>query len=230
MKVLFVEDDAELLELLTHALRREGYEVLAARDGEVGLRRWEAERPDIVLLDGSLPKIDGFEVCRRIRQVARTPIILLTGRSSEAEIVEGLRSGADDYVTKPFSARELLARMASVLRRARDEASRTADKFLRWGDLVFDTETYELRRGEHILGLTRFQFRLLHLLAANRGHVVPYSRLVEYTWGDYDASRIPLIKSHVAQIRKTVGLDRSSRSGQVAIESIPGVGYKLMGS
>jgi DNA-binding response OmpR family regulator len=111
MKVLLVDDDIDLVDLLTYSLRRAGYGVVSALDGEQAHQSWEAERPDLVLLDGTLPQLDGFEVCRRIRQQARTPIILLTERSAEVDVVGGLEAGADDYVPKPFSAKQLLARM-----------------------------------------------------------------------------------------------------------------------
>ena len=118
MKVLVVDDDVDLLDLMTYALRREGYNVLAAVDGQQALQRWESENPDIVLLDGNLPKIDGFEVCRRIRHESKTPIIMLTARDEEEDILRGLQIGADDYMTKPFSAKQLAARMKAVMLQA----------------------------------------------------------------------------------------------------------------
>jgi two-component system response regulator VicR len=117
VRVLLVDDDAPLVELLKYALERHGYSVLGALDGEQALRRWEAERPDIVLLDADLPKPGGLEVCRRIRQGSGTAIIMLTARKEEADVVRGLDSGADDYVPKPFSVKQLAARMEAVLRR-----------------------------------------------------------------------------------------------------------------
>ena len=121
MKVLVVDDDVDLLDLMTYALRREGYNVLAAVDGQQALQRWESENPDIVLLDGNLPKIDGFEVCRRIRHESKTPIIMLTARDEEEDILRGLQIGADDYMTKPFSAKQLAARMKAVMRRCQTD-------------------------------------------------------------------------------------------------------------
>ena len=119
MKVLVVDDDVDLLDLMTYALRREGYNVLAAVDGQQALQRWESENPDIVLLDGNLPKVDGFEACRRIRHDSKTPVIMLTARDEEEDILRGLQIGADDYMTKPFSMRELAARVHALLRRWR---------------------------------------------------------------------------------------------------------------
>ena len=147
-------------------------------------------------------------------------------------MLEGLRSGADDYVTKPFSARQLLARMDAVLRRSRDQAARDADRYVRWGDLLLDPEAHQVRLGGEggpeahgrPLPISRIQFRLLHVLAANAGHVVPYARLIERAWGEYDAAKIALVKSHIAELRKTIGLPRS---GPGALETVPSVGYRL---
>ncbi len=124
MKALIVEDDVDLLDLMTYALRREGYEVVAAVDGKQALARWEAERPDLVLLDASLPGLNGFEVCRRIRQEGQTPIIMLTARNQEEDVVRGFNLGADDYVTKPFSVKQLGVRMKAVLRRSQADPYR----------------------------------------------------------------------------------------------------------
>ena len=133
MKVLVVDDDVDLLDLMTYALRREGYNVLAAVDGQQALQRWESENPDIVLLDGNLPKIDGFEVCRRIRHESKTPIIMLTARDEEEDILRGLQIGADDYMTKPFSAKQLAARMKAVMRRCQTDPYRQpASRGPRW--------------------------------------------------------------------------------------------------
>ena len=140
MKVLVVDDDADLLDLMTYALRREGYSVLTAIDGQQALQRWEDDRPDIVLLDGNLPKLDGFEVCRRIRHGAKTPIIMLTARDEEADVLRGLQVGADDYVTKPFSAKQLTARMKTVLRRCQADPFRQAVSEVKVGDLVLDLQ------------------------------------------------------------------------------------------
>ncbi len=146
MKVLVVDDDADLLDLMTYALGREGFTVTTAIDGQQALQRWETERPDIVLLDGNLPKLDGFEVCRRIRHGAKTPIIMLTARDEEADVLRGLQVGADDYVTKPFSAKLLTARMKTVLRRCQADPYRQAMSQVRVGDLVLDLQSHEVTK------------------------------------------------------------------------------------
>src|SRR3954454_5599080 len=126
MKALIVDDDTDLLDLMTYALRREGYSVVGAADGEQANRRWKAEMPDIVLLDAGLPKLNGFEVCRQIRNDSDTPIIMLTSRDEEEDLLHGFRVGADDYVPKPFSVKQLAARMKAVLRRCEPDPYRHA--------------------------------------------------------------------------------------------------------
>ncbi len=223
MKVLIVEDNVDLLDLTTYALRREGYDVVAAVDGLQGLARWEAERPDLVLLDGNLPGLNGFEVCRRIRQAGATPIIMLTARDQEEDIVRGLQLGADDYVTKPFSAKQLVARMKAVLRRSQADPYRQAASVVRAGDLVLDLQSHEATKGGRAVQLTPLEFKILYMLALNEGRVIPYSRLVEYAWG-YDGGDANLLKTHISHIRDKLGLD-AGQSG--AIRAVAGVGYSM---
>ena len=206
LKVLLVDDDADLLDLMTYALRREGFTVTTAMDGQQALQRWEAERPDIILLDGNLPKVDGFEVCRRIRHASKTPIIMLTARDEEADVLRGLQVGADDYVTKPFSAKLLTARMqhgaAPLPGRRRAATGRRSQV----GDVTLDLQSHEVTKGGAPVQLTPLEFRILYLLAMNEGRVVPYSRLVEYAWGYYDEGNSSLLKTHLSHIRKKLGL------------------------
>ena len=224
MKVLVVDDDADLLDLMTYALRREGYNVLTAIDGQQALQRWEAERPDIILLDGNLPKLDGFEVCRRIRHGAKTPIIMLTARDEEADVLRGLQVGADDYVTKPFSAKLLTARMKTVLRRCQADPFRQAVSEVKVGDLVLDLQSHEVTKSGSPVQLTPLEFRILYLLAMNESRVIPYSRLVEYAWGYYDEGNSSLLKTHLSHIRKKL---RLPTTGPGSVKAVLGVGYSL---
>jgi len=223
MKVLIADDDADLLDLMAYALRREGYTVLAAINGQQALQRYEAENPDIVLLDVTMPKLNGFEVCRRIRQEAATPIIMLTARDEEEDIVRGLQLGADDYVVKPFSAKQLTARMKAVLRRCRTDGYREPVSQLRAGDLVLDLQSYQVTKEGKRVQLTPLEFRILYMLAMNEGRVVPYSRLVEYAWG-YDSGDANLLKTHICHIRKKLGLSTDQQGG---VRAVAGVGYTL---
>jgi len=224
MKVLVVEDDVDLLDLTTYALRREGYNVLPAIDGTQALHRWEADRPDIILLDGNLPKLNGFEVCRRIRQECETPIIMLTARDEEEDVLRGLQLGADDYVTKPFSMKQLSARMKTVLRRCSTDRFSQAVSELRVGDLVLNVESHETLKAGEPVEITPLEFRILFILAMNANRVVPYSRLVEYAWG-YDSGDANLLKTHVCHIREKLDMPMDGKAG---IRSVPGVGYRLV--
>ena len=224
MKVLVVDDDADLLDLMTYALRREGYNVLTAIDGQQALQRWEAERPDIILLDGNLPKLDGFEVCRRIRHGAKTPIIMLTARDEEADVLRGLQVGADDYVTKPFSAKLLTARMKTVLRRCQADPFRQAVSEVKVGDLVLDLQSHEVTKSGSPVQLTPLEFRILYLLAMNEGQIIPYTRLVDSAWG-FEGGDASLLKTHICHIRQKLGLPTE---GPGAIRSLATVGYSLV--
>jgi DNA-binding response OmpR family regulator len=223
VKVLLADDDAYLLDITFYALRRDGFNVVTAADGQQALNRWEEERPDIVLLDVNLPKLNGFEVCRRIRQAAETPIIMLTARSEEEDVIKGFQLGADDYVTKPFSARQLAARMNAALRRAQAHSYERPVREVCVGDLVLNVDSHEVTKGGMPAQLTPLEFRILHLLAMNEGRVIPYSRLVEYAWG-YDSGDSSLLKTHIYHIRKKLELPRT---GPGSIRSVSGVGYSL---
>ncbi len=223
MKVLLVEDDADLLDLLTYALRREGYTVITAMDGQQGLRRWEDDPPDIVVLDANLPKIDGYEVCRRIRHDGNTPIMMLTARDEEDDVLRGFRLGADDYITKPFSAKQLAARMKAVLRRSQADPYRQPVREVRVGDVRLDLQSYTVTAGDRQIQLTPLEFRIMYLLGVNEGRVIPYSRLVEYAWG-YEGGDSSLLKTHICHIRQKLSLSAGKNGG---IRAVAGVGYSL---
>src|SRR5437764_4917127 len=146
MKLLLVDDDADFCDLMTYALGREGYRVTTAGDGREALARWQADKPDLVLLDGNLPDVDGFEVCQRIRRESRTPVIMLTARGQETDVLRGLELGADDYVTKPFSPRQLTARMQAVMRRYQSSARQPASE-IHAGKLTLDVQAHVVRTG-----------------------------------------------------------------------------------
>ena len=175
-----VDGDADLLDLLDYALRREGYTVLIAADGAQALRRYEAEQPDLVLLDVTLSKLNGFEACRRLRQAAETPIIMLTAFDEQEDVLHGLQLGADDYVIKPFSLKQLLARMQTGLRRCRTDRYGQPARQMVCGDLVLELDAQQMTKMGRLVQLTPLEFRILFLLAMNEGRVIPYDRSVEY--------------------------------------------------
>jgi len=224
MKALLVDDDRDLLDVMTYAFRREGYEVTGATDGLQALDRLRADEPDIVVLDVRLPRLNGFEVCRRIRHASEVPIIMVTSRSEEHDVLRGLQLGADDYVTKPFSLKQLAARMETVLRRCKTDPYRRAMSTVRAGDLELSLQSYEVTRGTMSVQLTPLEFRILYLLAMNEGQIIPYARLVDYAWG-YEGGDANLLKTHICHVRQKLGLPLE---GPGSIRALATVGYSLV--
>lgn len=230
MKALVVDDDRVLADVVAFTLRREGFQVIQAYDGEEALQRWADERPDLIVLDVNMPGLDGFAVCRRIRERSDTPIILLTVRGEEDDIVHGLRLGADDYVTKPFSPRQLVARTHAVLRRA---GRSVAPAVRQAGELTFDLSRRELRlSGGQPVYLSPLEGRLLDYLMLNVGHVLTADAIITHVWGadggDRDMLRqlVHRLRGKIAQALDT-GKARSGVPDEVAIETVPGLGYGL---
>jgi two-component system, OmpR family, response regulator MtrA len=223
MKILLVDDDPDLLDVTAYAMRREGFTVLLAADGEQALRSWRADLPDVVVLDVGLPKLNGFQICLIMRQNVDTPVIILSARTDEDHIVQGFRAGADDYITKPFSPRQLAMRIRAVARRAARSEALGRQQDLRFGDLTIEVESHEVRRGDQSIRLTPTEFRLLYMLANNPGRVISGARLLTYAWG-YDTDDPSLLKTHFSHLRKKLA---PLLPGAIAIQSIPRVGYRL---
>lgn len=223
-RILVVEDDAAILRGLTDNLQDESYEVRSARDGETGYQlvlEWE---PDLVILDLMLPKLGGYEVCRKVREQGRnTPILMLTARGEETDRVLGLDLGADDYVTKPFSIREVLARVRALLRRANPPT--TLPEELRFDDVVVDFRRYEARKGSKVLKLTRKEFGTLRLLAARRGEVVTRDELLHEVWDYRHYPTTRTVDNHVASLRAKLEDDVAEPQHLLTVH---GVGYKLV--
>ncbi|WP_308661132.1 response regulator [Alicyclobacillus sp. SP_1] len=188
-KIMVVEDEAPISKILRFALEREGYVVVSAEDGDRAVQLARDETPDLVLLDLMLPEKDGFEVCRELRSFTGVPIIMLTARDAEVDKILGLELGADDYVTKPFSTRELIARVKATLRRVeleRDVQEKSDDSLLNLHDIVIDLAHYEVRKQGHAVPLTHREFQLLAFLASRPGLVYTREQLLSEVWGmDY---------------------------------------------
>lgn len=222
-KILIIEDDAIIQQALGINLRREGYDVAAAYDGAAGLHMAREQRPDLVILDLMLPQLDGLSVARAIRQEGDTPIIMLTARGGEVDRIVGLESGADDYVTKPFSSGELLARVRAVLRRA----PRRAVEKLESGDLSLDLirRRATLRGAE--LTLRHKEFNLLAELMRNQGVVLSRDLLIERVWGyDYDGDTSRTVDVHIRWLREKIETDSSDPQ---RIQTVRGIGYRFEG-
>ncbi len=236
MKALVVDDDRVLADVLAFTLRREGFEVLLAHDGEAALRVWAEEQPDLIVLDVNMPRLDGFAVCRRIREKERaerqadTPIILLTVRGEEEDIIHGLGLGADDYITKPFSPRQLVARAHAVLRRA---GRTTAPAIRQIGELLLDSSRRELRIGAgDTVSLTPLENRLFDYLMLNAGHVLTTEAIIGHVWGPEGGDR-DMLRQLVHRLRSKIAKACGAETGEpelpcpVYIETVPGLGYGL---
>ena len=221
MKILVVDDDRVLADLVAFALRRENFTAILAHDGEAALRRWENERPDLVVLDVNLPKLDGFSVCQQIRAQDGTPIILLTVRDDEEDVIRGLQLGADDYVSKPFSPRQLVARIYAVLRRT-NKTPITATRQV--GLLALDPTRREVRVADAApILLTPLETRLLDLLMTNAGQILAVETIIDHVWGAEGGDR-DMLRQLVRRLRAKIEPDPTHPS---LIETVPSTGYGL---
>jgi DNA-binding response OmpR family regulator len=218
-RVLVVEDDEEIAQVLQRSLRLEGYEVRIAGDGEAALDQSAAFNPDLVILDLGLPKLDGIEVARRLRSADDVPILMLTARDALESRVEGLDSGADDYLVKPFERQELLARLRALLRRRppRGTASLTV------ADLSLNPDTHEVTRSDRVVELTQREFELLEYLMRNERIVVPRQRLLEEVWGYDPFATTNTIEVFVSNLRRKLESGGEAR----LLHTIRGAGYVL---
>jgi DNA-binding response OmpR family regulator len=232
-KVLVVEDEQTLLETLEYNLNRQGYTVCTAADGPTALKVAREERPDLIVLDIMLPGLDGFEVCRILRQEMNVPILMLTARDNEVDKVVGLEVGADDYMTKPFSMRELLARVKALLRRVRlireevaAEGEDAVGDVLTFGDLTLDLSRNVVWRGEETLPLKPREYDLLVFLARNRGMVLSRDLILERVWWwDYSGGS-RTVDVHVRWLREKIEPDPADPA---RIVTVRGVGYRFEG-
>jgi two-component system, OmpR family, response regulator RegX3 len=223
--VLVVEDEESFIEALTIGLKREGFRVQVARDGAEALDVFDAVKPDLVLLDVMLPKVSGIDVCRELRRRSSVPIIMVTAKGDEIDTVVGLEVGADDYVTKPYRLRELVARMRAVLRRRAAEGggSLATGDALAVGDVALDPERHEVVIRGQAVQLPLKEFELLELLLANAGRVLPRDTLIDRVWGSDYVGDTKTLDVHVKRLRAKVEVDPSSPT---RIVTIRGLGYK----
>jgi DNA-binding response OmpR family regulator len=227
-KILIVEDDRNLLDTLKYNLHKEGYEVVAAADGAEALDIARQAKPDLVILDIMLPKISGFEVCRILRKEMTVPIMMLTAKAEEMDKIVGLEIGADDYMTKPFSLRELLARVRAMLRRAHMfEAPPEGEKeLLQVGDIEINSARHQVSKGAKVLDLTPKEFDLLTFLLKNKGFVFGRDQLLEKVWGYDFTGDTRTVDVHVRWLREKV---EDNPNEPKLLITVRGVGYKLEG-
>jgi two-component system response regulator RegX3 len=226
-KVMVVDDEESLLEAIRYALSREGFEVVTAPDGGEALRDFEAERPDLVVLDLMLPTLNGWDVCRRIRATSQVPILMLTARDAEVDRVVGLEMGADDYVTKPFSVRELVARVRALLRRAAGGPEPSGDSgVIEATGIRLDPERHEVRVRGELVALPLKEFELLAVLMENRSRVLTRQTLIDRVWGFDYVGDTKTLDVHVKRLRARIEEDRHEPR---LIVTVRGVGYRFDG-
>src|SRR6266851_236896 len=218
--ILVVDDEQNIIELATMYLEQEGFRVISARDGQAALDRVKADRPALVVLDLMLPKIDGWQVCRKIRADSDLPILMVTARDDDVDKIVGLELGADDYMTKPFNPRELVARVKAILRRTEPRRAEPAGP-VRIADVVIDPARRTVHSGDTEIVLRTKEFDLLMVLAENEGIVLSREKLLDLVWGFDFYGQTRTVDVHVAHLRNK--LEKS----QVSIETVWGVGYKL---
>jgi len=222
-KILIVDDEKKMVKMLRTALEKEGYVTVQAYDGEAALELLREERPDLVVLDIMMPKLDGFEFCRRAKGKLAAPIIILSARLEEADKLVGLELGADDYMTKPFSPRELVARIRSVLRRYQ-EREKVERKLVR-GPLVIDTGRHSVEIGGKAISLTLTEFNILLAMASSPARVFSRRELIEEALGDYFEGYERTVDSHIGSMRKKLAETAGDWS---FIETVYGVGYRFV--
>jgi DNA-binding response OmpR family regulator len=225
VKILVVDDEPPIIDVLSYNLRRANYEVVVARDGEQALTQARREQPDLIILDLMLPRLDGLEVCRTLRRECDVPIIMLTALDAEVDRVVGLELGADDYVVKPFSVRELMARVKNVLRRTTLPITETVGGIIHVGALRIDTTRHEAYLKAKELELTALEFELLYTLARHPGQVLSREQLLEQVWGYDYLGDLRVVDAAVKRLRSKL---RQTAPSINLITTVRGVGYKLL--
>jgi len=226
-RILVIDDEPAVTDLLAYNLRKAHYDVLTAADGRAALQLARESKPDLILLDLMIPEVDGLDVCRELRKSSRVPIIMVTARGEEIDRVVGLEIGADDYVTKPFSVRELMARIKAVLRRAENDegGGKDGSTILQGpGNLLMDVERRSVAAADRSIELTRLEFDLLHRLLVNSGRVLTRERLLEQAWGYEYVGDTRAVDSAIKRLRAKL---REASPDADCIESVRGLGYRI---
>ena len=225
-RILLVEDEESLAESIRYSLEREGFTVTLAVDGRKAIERFRNDDPDLVILDLMLPELSGLDVCRLIRQESNVPIVMVTAKDSEADKVAGLELGADDYVTKPFSIRELVSRVRAHLRRARMQAPAAAEEMLNGGPIEMDVAKHEVRVGEGLVAFPPKEFELLEAFLRRRGRLLTREFLIEEIWGHDYVGDTKTLDVHVKRIRQKIEHDPHDPE---LLLTVRGLGYKFVG-
>ena len=223
IKILVIDDEDDIRLFVGTRLQRAGYETSEAADGLQGLRRFYSDRPDLVVLDIAMPEMDGWQVLERIREVSSAPVLMLTAAAQERDKIRGLTGGSDDYVTKPFSGDEFLARIAALLRRAVNPQFESADNVYRDAEISIDFPRHEvLVRGQQV-NLSPTEFRLLSMLTRNAGQVLSQDQLLDHVWGQDYAESLDVVRLYIGYLRRKIELNPGK---PVLVETVRGFGYR----
>jgi DNA-binding response OmpR family regulator len=222
VKIMVADDDRDMVDILSYWLKGHGYEVVRAFDGEQAIKRWRETLPDLVILDVEMPKIDGFEVCRQMRSETNSMVLILTAHDQEEDEIRGLELGADDYLRKPFSPRQLLARIKAILRRSSSVRGSANASTISVGPFSLDAMRHEVVRDGVKVRLTPTESRLLHLLMTHAGQVLTIDMIIERVWGYDEPGDSGLVKTHIRHLRQKIEPDSNNPR---YITTVPGVGY-----
>jgi two-component system KDP operon response regulator KdpE len=221
--ILVVDDDIRILRMIKRMLELEDFEAITASSGEAALKAFDQQTPSLVLLDVMMPDMDGYEVCRRIREFSQVPIIFVTAKGDDKEKVDGLNIGADDYVTKPFAASELAARVRAVLRRTQDQV-KPQESIFRYKDMIIDFTLRRVTVNDQELKLTSTEYKMLSYITQNAGRVITPDQLLNNVWGEEYIGAAHLLQVNIARLRKKLGDDAKNPT---YILTRPGIGYLM---
>ncbi len=223
-RILVVDDERKLVDFVSWYLERDGFKVITAADGPEALAKVKSESPHLIILDIMLPQIDGWEVCRQVRRESQTPILMLTAKDAEVDKVLGLELGADDYLTKPFSPRELVARVKAILRRTQPSNAATMEEVRTFGALTIDLQRRRVTKNGQDVALTKIEFELLRVLSSQPGRVFPREEIVRAVWGANYVGDYRVADVHIHHLRDKIESDAAQPQ---FIHTIWGVGYKF---
>ncbi len=221
--VLIADDNAQIVSILEEYSKKEGYRTLTAADGEQALQLFRQEGPDVVLLDVMMPKLDGFAVCREIRRESDTPVIMVTARGEDFERIMGLDIGADDYIVKPFSPREVIARIKALFRRIQDTESGQKPSILRFDGLEINLDNYQVKVKDEVVAFTPKEVEILYLLASHAGQVMDREQILSKVWGYDYFGDTRTVDTHIKRIRQKIDSDHP----KYGLITVYGVGYKF---
>jgi DNA-binding response OmpR family regulator len=227
VKIMVADDDRDMVDLLSYFLKGHGYDVVRAFDGEQAIKRWRETLPDLVILDVQMPKLDGFEVCRQMRSETNSMVLILTAHDREDDEIRGLEMGADDYLRKPFSPRQLMARIKAVMRRSSSVRGSVNTSAVTVGGITLDAMRHEVTRNGTKVRLTPTESRLLHLLVTHTGQVLTTEMIIERVWGYDEVGDSGLVKTHIRHLRQKIEPDSNNPQ---YIMTVPGVGYTFTSS